>query len=494
MVRIKRCPKLIFTLTVLALGLLSSSLAQLPGDQVWLYPTGAAVTATPSLDPNGNILIGSEDTLAYAVTPSRDLQWVKNTGDYVTGDMAVSPLGYTVFGSWDGFVYAVNHDGTTRWTYNAQAFITGSPAVSVNGMTYIGARDGIFYALRPDGNVEWFHIGNGPIHGGAAIGSDGTVYYGDESGTLFALNPDGSLKWKFAADIITDRNARIRTTPTIDRDGTIYFGSGNHYFYALYPDGTVKWKYQTADKNDSSAAIDSQGHIIFASRDGYLYKLAPASGVPVWARLIGDVFYCSPAVDTAGNIYIAGFIGSGITRLYALDADSNELWSRNFSSLNDSSPLLTRDGHLYIGFHDGFLYKIYTGHGPANSPWPMKARNASRTANMDEVFATAERIDQWLGSDWFGWLKEEALPWYYHAEHQWIYGPSLDAANYWYYDVSLGKWLWTTKNFYPYMYLSGHGWVYYFRQTIAPNRWFFSYTVNNWFEEPALKTALQAGL
>lgn len=475
-------PLLIFT-SILLISLHANLPAQQPGDQMWFFPTGSAVVASPSIDAGGNIIVGSEDFFSYSLTPDQQLNWVQETTDLVTGNSAASPLGYTVFGSWDGQIYAVNSDGSLRWSYDADAFISASPAISAGGKIYIGSRDGLFYALNPDGSLHWAYVANDSIRSGAAIGPDGAIYFGDESGTFYALNKDGTLKWEFQADIIDGRDSRIRTIPAIDKDHTIYFGSGNHYFYALYSNGDVKWKFETDDKNDSSPVIDTEGNIIFASRDGYLYKLKPGLGVPAWSKVVGDVFYSSPVIDAQNNIYIVAFVGSGLSRLYSVDSESTTLWTLNYGGLNDSSPVLSQDGFLYVGFHDGNVYKIYAGNGPANSEWPMEGRSAARTANLDEAFATAERKENWLLSNWFGWVSDTGGGWHYHLEHHWYYTTNKNPDNYWYFDKSMGTYVWTSQSFYPFIFLRDHGWVFFLPETIAPDRWFYSYTNNEWIVE-----------
>jgi outer membrane protein assembly factor BamB len=457
-----------------------------PGEQVWFFPTGAPVVSSPAIDGNGNILFGSEDSFAYSVRPDLSVNWAVQAGDLITGNVAIGPGGRVVFGSWDGKIYSVGPDGSTDWSYDTKSFVSASPAVSADGTVYIGARDGVFHALSRDGELLWFHVAEGPILGGAAIGPDGTLYFGDEGGVLHALYPDGRLKWQFTAESIDGRNSRIRSSPAIDRKGTLYFGSGNHWIYALYPTGEVKWSYETGDKNDSSPVIDSEGHVIVASRDGFLYKFKPVSGLPVWAKLVGDVFYASPAIDSEDNIYIPAYVGSGITRLFAVGADSSVLWTRNYSGLNDSSPVLSEDGYLYIGFHDGNLYKVFAGNGPAASIWPTIGRTATRTANLDEVFATAEIAGEWLFSDWFGWLSLGTASWIYHLEHQWLFAPSNSAASYWYFDLGIGSWCWTSSSYYPLVYSSDEGWLLYLSGSISPVRWFYSYSRQEWASEAEL--------
>jgi len=449
--------------------------AQQPGDQLWFFPTGAPVVSAPAINWRGNIVLGSEDHFVYSMTPELHVNWAKKTGDLVTGNTAASPYGYVVSVSWDGVVYAFYPDGSVAWTYDTLAFISASPAISSDGSVYVGCRDGLLYAFDPTGQVKWFYIAGAPIQGGVSVGLDGTLYFGDESGTLHALRPDGIRKWQFVAAAIPDRDSRIRTIPAVDWDGTVFFGSGNHYLYALRPDGTLKWEFLTSDKNDSSPALDSRGNIVFASRDGNLYKVLADSGELVWKKVVGDVFYCGPAVDEADNVYIAAYIGSGLTRLYCLDPSGNVLWDRNFPGLNDSSPLLTADGSLYIGFDNGNLYRYFTGRGPASSAWPMLARNGARSSTIDSLFGAAKPRSGWLFMDGLGLVYPAAWPWCYSLSQAWILPGREYPDSLWYFDGSLERWNWTSGSVYPLLYMSGIGWTYHLPDTRSPHRRFYRY-------------------
>ena len=76
-----------------------------------------------------------------------DQQWVFETGAWVSSSPAVAD-GIVYVGSGDNSVYALNIDsGEEIWTYNTDREVYSSPAVGDDGTVYVGSRDGSVYAL-----------------------------------------------------------------------------------------------------------------------------------------------------------------------------------------------------------------------------------------------------------------------------------------------------------------------------------------------------------
>ena len=100
-------------------------------------------------------------------------------------------------------------------------------------------------------------------------------------------------------------------------------------------------------------------------------------GTVLWDFETGDAVSSSPAIGSDGTVYV----GSLDNKLYALDGKSGaKLWE--FETGHDvvSSPAIGSDGTVYVGSLDEKLYAIKTdSKGLANSPWPMRGRNARHT-------------------------------------------------------------------------------------------------------------------
>lgn len=85
--------------------------------------------------------------------------------------------------------------------------------------------------------------------------------------------------------------------------------------------------------------------------------------------------------------------------------------------------------------------------------------------------------DGWYFLPWFGilWIDGE---WVYHAEHGWLYGIGTEDRDFYFYDTALG-WLFTSPvdGLYPWLFaFAVNDWVYFFEDTVTPNRSFFAAT------------------
>lgn len=98
---------------------------------------------------------------------------------------------------------------------------------------------------------------------------------------------------------------------------------------------------------------------------------------------------------------------------------------------------------------------------------------ALTTAGGLDLFTYAIPLEEgWADSGWMGPVQTEGRPWFYHAKHKWLFSPSTDPRQAWFYDFSLG-WVFTSRVLYPYLYLAASGkWVYYRIGTEAPDRVF----------------------
>ena len=93
-----------------------------------------------------------------------------------------------------------------------------------------------------------------------------------------------------------------------------------------------------------------------------------------------------------------------------------------------------------------------------------------------------ENIPDWKYLDWFGYFNDKAFPWNYHKEHGWIYVSSMNENNIWYFDSSIGSWLWTSKGVYPYLFdATRNSWLYYQEGSgSSPQRLFYDFGKGSW--------------
>jgi outer membrane protein assembly factor BamB len=287
-----------------------------------LFPTPEPVNSSPIVAPDGKtIYVGCEDGNLYALNPDLSKKWTFHAdgNSFIYSSPAIGADGTIYFGSGDyadytnSALYAVTPTGQLLWRKTVGDWVESSPTIAADGTIYFGSWDKNIYAVTPSGAEKWRVPTNGRIYASAAIGADGTVYIGSADNLLYALSPDGQTKWAFPTLGV------FSAAPVIGADGTIYVGESNWDFYALKPDGPadsrVKWKFVAPKNINSTAAVRTDGSIIFGCQDGHVFALNPDDGTVRWSYLTGDQVNSSPVVAADGSIYV----GSSDGKLYAFN-------------------------------------------------------------------------------------------------------------------------------------------------------------------------------
>ena len=93
------------------------------------------------------------------------------------------------------------------------------------------------------------------------------------------------------------------------------------------------------------------------------------------------------------------------------------------------------------------------------------------------VFEAVDTGDGWYESAWYGKIKTDYLPYLCHETGGWQYCVSEAEGGVFLFDHALGLMVWTSKEVYPYLFVNGDnpGWVWYFKETVAPNRWYYDF-------------------
>jgi outer membrane protein assembly factor BamB len=487
-----------------------------PGDIApgWPVQTYGVIFGAPAIGPHGEIVVATSDwtetsvNRVYSYNPNGSLRWIfEGAGDWIDSSPTIASDGTVYVGCWDNFLYALDGDtGSMNWRFETGSLITASAAIGPDGTIYIGSYDGLMYALHPDGSLKWsFSAGSSlsPINGGATLNHAGdTLYFGTNDGDLYALNTvNGAVRWSYSIpDTFTER--AIYSAPAIGIDGSIYFGSENKRVYALSASGSFKWLFPSTGAVLSSPIADGNGTVYITSQDGYLYAV-DSVGFQLWEIFVGDVFYCTPAMDAAGNIIVAGYAGSssaGAATSFASISPSGTLqWEYLIDGVNDSSPNIAPDGSIYIGAHDGFLYKL-EGVAPLSAEaWPRTQANRRQTGWSGEL-EVMELVDHfpaisvvqsgWVHVPWFGigWLTGTDLPWIQHLDHGFIFIGNSGTWGCSFYDTGLGEWLYSpaiAPNYY-FRYTTDT-WLYHWQGTnVSSGRWFFDYSLGAWMPDTGL--------
>lgn len=253
-----------------------------------------------------------------------------------------------------GKIYAVNSDGTEKWSFPndpdiAVAPFMAAPVIGADGTIYAFCMDGKLYALDEQGNKKWDQQlqPGGELQFSPAIASDGTLYVGGDK--LYAINPEAGPDYRVKWDFVTEDG--IQSAPAIARDGTIYIGDRDGILYAVEPNGTEKWRIKIDEWNRivGQIAIGSDHTIYFGSSDGKVYAINP-DGSQKWVYDTGADQAISPIVGRDGTIYI-GTQSSG--KLIAIDASGSQKWETAVEGAFMSAPIIDPMGTIYIGSAEG---------------------------------------------------------------------------------------------------------------------------------------------
>ncbi|UCC92908.1 MAG: PQQ-binding-like beta-propeller repeat protein [Thermoplasmata archaeon] len=172
-------------------------MGRLMGDlePVWEYKTDDNVWAA-CLSRDGQLLVlGSWDSIAYALDRTGEVVWRHKTSDYVKG-ISISDDGeLTVVGSYDRYIYAIKSTGKLAWRYKTENYVR-AVGVSADG-EYVAAGSwrGTLYYLDKRGKLLWKQRVGGPVIDLAVSGDGSLVVAGCEDGSVHAYDSGGNEKW-----------------------------------------------------------------------------------------------------------------------------------------------------------------------------------------------------------------------------------------------------------------------------------------------------------
>ena len=217
------------------------------GNKLWEFATGDKVVASPTLDGNGKLYVGSCDNKFYALNCNDGTKvWEFNAGSQIHTKTVLSKDGKLSFhtaASSNAKLYALDSsDGSKIWEFTVGQKIWSSPALGLDDSVYFGCHNGRIYALKPRRRIPDLDtqrpIG---VAGPVTLGYDDSLFAITSSGKLLALDSKtGTQKWAFNTG-----SSGTRNTPTVFPDNSVYFGDKNGKLYSINGnDGTKLWDLQ----------------------------------------------------------------------------------------------------------------------------------------------------------------------------------------------------------------------------------------------------------
>ena len=185
-----------------------------------------------------------------------------------------------------------------------------------------------------------------PIYSTPLVAGD-LIVFGSESGTLHAVGKNGQARWRYQVS-----SSQIFSRPATDGK-LIFFGATNQTFYAVDMRGQLKWKFITGERIKSDPAL-LEDAVYTSSYDGHVYALQTDTGKKIWQF---------PAAEKPPKPE------DGKEKKKTEEAAEPTLDPKP-GAFSYSAPAI-KDGVLYVGNLDGYLYAIQTADGKLK--WRFKA-------------------------------------------------------------------------------------------------------------------------
>jgi outer membrane protein assembly factor BamB len=362
------------------------------GTVVNRFQLGTAMDDSPAVDAIGNAYIGDNGGHFYAFSgkPTAGPLWTFPSSGKV-GEIHGSPTlsldgSRVFFGSDDGHVYALKtSDGTQVWTVNLNGPTHASPLLSRDGSTiYVPTSAGSVYALHTsDGSVAWGpYSPNGAIPTSLAASPDGaTLYIPFANGQIYAVPSGGPVSGGVSVYYL---GSAPTGTPAIDPNGNIYVATREGRMLSFNPgSNTPRTGWNRLINGSGAFSVTSPGFgsglAVFGASDSYVHAWNSSSGDQSWQFLTGQPVGSSPAIATGNNEII---VGSDDGYVYALGVDGHVIWKTYTGAGVEGSPAIASDGSIWVGTLGGSVYHIADLPQPATPPGTPTALPATATPTI----------------------------------------------------------------------------------------------------------------
>ncbi len=125
------------------------------GQLKWSFSLDGWYTySSPAIGPDNTVYIAdySGNSKLYAIT-NGSLKWSNSIGSYCQASPALDDDGTVYIGSGNGYLYAITN-GQVKWSFKTNDDFNSSPAIGSDGTIYIGNENDYLYAIT-NGNVKW---------------------------------------------------------------------------------------------------------------------------------------------------------------------------------------------------------------------------------------------------------------------------------------------------------------------------------------------------
>lgn len=272
----------------------------------WQYTTDSTINLTPATDGQRIYLPLAAGTLVSLRTTDGQMLWRTETGGELSASPAADDRGVYI-ASETGVVQGTapratgalralgRESGVTLWMHTLPFPLRG--ALAMNEQTLFGgAADGRLYAVnKKSGEVAWINQFSTSFSSIPAV-SDSHLLIGNDDGTLICLDQaTGKQLWRYRT------HGAVRGRPALHR-GMVYFGSADGYVYAL-EETTGRFRWRTRTGAGVQAVTVTDGGLLVASLDNFVYFLSLTHGARLWKRQLAGRIAAQPLAGADSALF-----------------------------------------------------------------------------------------------------------------------------------------------------------------------------------------------
>ena len=280
----------------------------------WTYRVGGKVNSIKYAD--NLVLVGSDDSLLYAISRDGDLVWKYPVDNPVTSvDVADDNITVT---SMDGLIYRLDPKGNTLWVRELPGYVGYDGGISSGrGIISAGTMNGKVYVLDNDGNQLSSYDAGGYVIATRVL-DDGILAITDRHVLVIADN--GSLTTS------SEFSSYVRAAKTTGKYSAVGLSDGRIYLYDN--SGVNLWSYDTKDQIGTLYASDN--YVAAGTKNKKLLVFS-VNGTLMWERLMTDsviaTFIEEPfiAVSTLDNTVQLYYTDGTLKWIYATDGRTLDL-------------------------------------------------------------------------------------------------------------------------------------------------------------------------
>jgi hypothetical protein len=267
-------------------------------EPVWEYKTDDNVWAACLSKDGQKLVLGSWDSIAYALDRSGEVVWRHKTADYVKGIDISDDGELTVVGSYDRYIYAIKSSGKLAWRYKTENYVR-AVGVSADG-EYVAAGSwrGTLYYLDKRGKLIWKQRVGAPVLDLAVSGDGAVVVAGCEDGGVHAFDSGGNELWTHkSGGTVTDVAVSSRGDKTV-------VAAKDTLLVCLGSTGEEQWRFHLGGSSKGLRFIQGD-EITVAFTDNNFLQYVDGSGSLMFMRRLPEEIWEGSVADDGITVAVA---------------------------------------------------------------------------------------------------------------------------------------------------------------------------------------------